>query len=44
MTKEEIALKLTIEFKNLIPLESDGNDVLSIATFYNTILENIKAE
>ena len=43
MTKEEIALQLTIEFKNLIYSDSD-NKGKEIADFYNTILENIKAE
>jgi hypothetical protein len=44
MTKEEIALQLTIEFKTAVPTEHTADDALTIATFYNTILENIKTE
>jgi hypothetical protein len=43
MTKEEIALKLTIEFKNLVYIDSDDKGK-EVANFYNSILENIKAE
>lgn len=44
MTKEEIALELTIEFKNLVHIETGANNALAVANFYNTILKNIKAE
>lgn len=43
MTKEEIALQLAIEFKNLIYIDSDDKGK-EVANFYNSILENIKAE
>lgn len=43
MTKEEVALQLAIEFKNLIFVDSDDKGK-EVADFYNSILENIKAE
>ncbi len=44
MNKEEIALELTKEFKNLIPVKTSEDNAKIVANFYNTIYDSIKTE
>lgn len=43
MTKEEIALQLTIEFSKCLAIDHE-NPGKSVADFYNTIYDNVKTE
>ena len=44
MTKEEIALELTKEFKGFIKVASPEENAKNIVNFYNTVFDGIKTE
>lgn len=44
MTKEEIALELTKEFKGFIKMGPPEENPKNVVNFYNTIFDGIKTE